>query len=741
MEQITLNGAWRLRGADMTGRSEEKIDLVATVPSMAQVTLMEAGILPADIYMGQNIIETERYENFEWWYDRTFTVTEIRDRAFLVFRGVDCLAEYFLNGEKIGESDNMFIAFEFDVSGKLREGENTFTVHIKSPIWGTHHAKLDLWGLGGTWNAPANTAIRRAPHSYGWDILPRAVTSGIWRDVYLEFRDKIRFTQTFFDFRNPFAYAFRFDTESDLADFRDVEIEVSGVCGDSEFSVRKPVYSKAGSIVLAIPRLKKWWPRDFGEQNLYDMTLRIYSEGNLVHEKKERIGIRSIELDRTAITDGENGRFRFIINGQEIFIRGTNWVPMDAFHCRDKARYGKALELLYDSNCNMVRCWGGNVYEDHEFFDFCDEKGILVWQDFAMACANYPQDDDFAAKLYREAEWVIREYRNHPSLAIWCGDNEVDQFNYFRKMKPSDNRLTREVLYSAVARNDAGRPYLESSPYIEDCMLTEKGKAFSEEHMWGSRDYYKASYYKENKSHFASELGYHGCPSLESLKKFIRPEKLWPYAADNEDWRLHSADRYGTWDRVMLMERQVRQLFGEVPTDPETYITASQISQAEADKYLLERMRIDRPRKSGVIWWNLIDGWPSTSDAVVDYYYEKKLAYRYIQRSQAPFAIMADELRSWTSRIVACNDTLVEKRGKFRIYDVVEKRTRVEKDFVAAPNCVTDLVRIPLNYSDHRLLIFTWELEDGTTGMNHYLAGFPSFSLAQYLEWLDQELI
>ena len=558
MEQISLNGAWRLRGADMTGRSEEKIDLVATVPSMAHVTLMEAGILPADIYMGQNIIETERYENFEWWYDRTFTVESVRDRAFLVFRGVDCLAEYFLNGEKIGESDNMFIAFEFDVSGKLRAGENTLTVHIKSPIWGTHHAKLDLWGLGGTWNAPANTAIRRAPHSYGWDILPRAITSGIWRDVYLEFRDKIRFTQTFFDFRNPFAYAFRFDTESDLADFRDVEIEVSGVCGDSEFSVRKSVYSKAGSIVLAIPRLKKWWPRDFGEQNLYDMTLRIYSEGTLVHEKKERIGIRSIELDRTAVTDGENGRFRFIINGQEVFIRGTNWVHMDAFHCRDKARYRKALELLYDANCNMVRCWGGNVYEDHEFFDFCDEKGILVWQDFAMACANYPQDDEFAAGLYREAEWVIREYRNHPSLAVWCGDNEVDQFNFYRKMKPSANRLTREVLPAAVARNDAGRPYLESSPFIEDGMLTEKGKALSEEHMWGSRDYYKASYYKENKSHFASELGYHGCPSLESLKKFIRPELLWPYAADNEDWRLHSADRYGTWDRVMLMERQVR---------------------------------------------------------------------------------------------------------------------------------------------------------------------------------------
>ena len=190
----------------------------------------------------------------------------------------------------------------------------------------------------------------------------------------------------------------------------------------------------------------------------------------------------------------------------------------------------------------------------------------------------------------------------------------------------------------------------------------------------------------------------------------------------------------------MLMERQVRQLFGQVPTDPEDYILASQISQAEADKYLIERMRVDRPNKSGIIWWNLLDGWPQMSDAVVDYYFKKKLAYRYIQRAQAPFVIIADEIRSWNSRIVACNDTLEEKRGTFRIFDVTENRVRVEKEFVAPANASVELLRIPLFYSDQRLLIISWECGE-EKGFNHYLAGFPAFSLTQYREWLEQGLL
>jgi beta-mannosidase len=188
----------------------------------------------------------------------------------------------------------------------------------------------------------------------------------------------------------------------------------------------------------------------------------------------------------------------------------------------------------------------------------------------------------------------------------------------------------------------------------------------------------------------------------------------------------------------MLMERQVRQLFGEVPTDPEDYILASQISQAEADKYFIERARASRPRMSGIIWWNLLDGWPQMSDAVVDYYFEKKLAYRYIKRSQAPFAILFDEIKSWNLRLLAANDTLSWVKGCVKVTDADTDQVIVERSFSARPNATNELCRLPMYYSEQRLLLIEWELEDGTVGHNHYLAGFPAFSLERYRAWLAQ---
>jgi beta-mannosidase len=255
-----------------------------------------------------------------------------------------------------------------------------------------------------------------------------------------------------------------------------------------------------------------------------------------------------------------------------------------------------------------------------------------------------------------------------------------------------------------------------------------------EDHLWGARDYFKSDFYKNAPAHFVSEMGYHGCPSLESIKKFISPEKVWPYQ-NNSEWILHSADQNGDDGRVMLMHKQVRQLFGEIPTDPETYITASQLSQAEAKKFFIEHMRIGRPTKCGIIWWNLLDGWPQMSDAVVDYYYDKKIAYRYIKRSQAPFSVAVDEIQNWGSGVFALNDTLTEKRGKVKITDAETGEVMREFSFTAPKNASTRITTLPLFYSDHKMLIIDWELEDGECGRNHFLVGYPPFDLKKYVEW------
>lgn len=736
MKTISLNGTWQLRGKRQEGEPLGELFLEATVPGCVQLDLSKAGYLPADLYMGENILQTQQFEEYEWWYTRTFTAPEAKENAYLVFEGVDCIAEYFLNDVLIGKSENMLIPHEFEVSDFLRDGENTLTVHIQSPVIAAHYENYTATAML-TWeNAPVDTGIRRAPHSYGWDIMPRAVTSGLWRDVKLEIRDRLYFSQLFFK-TTATDCALLYEVESKWQDFKDVEIEAVGGCGDSTFAVRAPLNTgKAGRIILPISNPKVWWPYGYGEANVYDAVVRIYSCGELIHEETASFGLRTIQLDRTDTTDEYNGQFRFLINGVEIMCKGSNWVPLDAFHCRDAARYDEALALVKDIGCNILRCWGGNVYEDHTFYDFCDRNGVMIWQDFSMACRIYPETNRFKKLIEEEATRIVRRLRNHPSIILWAGDNEIDQL-ISTFTNPSINRINREVLPGIIAQNDISRPYLASSPYISD-VVYESGPSLSssEDHVWGPRDYYKSNFYKENRAHFISEIGYHGCPSLESIRKFITPEKVWPYH-NNSEWILHSSDQKGSDHRVLLMENQVRQLFGTVPTDPEEYVLASQISQAEAKKYFIERMRVKRPQKTGVIWWNLLDGWPQMSDAIVDYYFTKKLAYSYVKRSQAPFCIIADEIDNWNIKIFACNDTLQEKSGHFTVTDAETNEILLDKDFAAEVNTSTCIGEIPLFYSEHRVLLIRWDV-NGESGFNHYLCGYPPIDLNWYKTFVKE---
>ena len=731
MKTILLNGTWSLKGQNQLSKKDSAVSITATVPGCVQLDLSRAGYLPDDLFMGENILEAEKYEKYEWWYERKFDAPEKRENVYLVFEGVDCLAQYYLNGVKIGESDNALISHEFRIDEYIKPGENTLTVHIRSvtlaadsedyPVRLLHSIDID------------GCYIRKAPHSFGWDIMPRAVTAGLWREVRLEVRDRIYFSQAFIGNaweQNIFYYTLNTDRE----DVKGVEIELVGACGDSTVRGRHRCKKRFGRFGITVENPKLWYPYGYGEANVYDCKARIYEDGVLVHEADVSFGIRDVKLDRRDPDGTDDGQFRFLINGVEVMCKGSNCVPLDAFHCRDAERYDKALELVRDIGCNILRMWGGNVYEDHKFFDFCDRNGIMVWQDFSMACAEYPENDRFKDKIQKEATAVIRKLRQHPSIIVWAGDNEVDAC--FPMYDPNENKITREWIPACVRDNDIGRPYLPSSPYISKEMHAMgvrsqvHGSVLPEDHLWGPRDYFKSDFYKNNKAHFVSETGYHGCPSFESIKKFITPDRVWPYT-DNPEWILHSSDQNGNDSRVMLMENQVRQLFGTVPKTPEEYILASQISQAEAKKYFIERMRVGRPQKTGIIWWNLLDGWPQMSDAVVDYYFTKKLAYGYIKRSQAPFVIAADEITSWRLPIYACNDTLNKKCGHLTVRDAHTDTVLHECDFCAEINTATKIADIPVYYSEQKILIFEWEI-NGERGFNHYLCGYPPFSLEAY---------
>ena len=455
-----------------------------------------------------------------------------------------------------------------------------------------------------------------------------------------------------------------------------------------------------------------------------------------------------------ALTDAKgSGEFCFYVNGERVFIRGTNWVPLDAFHSRDAARLPKALELLWESGCNATRCWGGNVYESDAFFDFCDSHGILVWQDFAMGCATYPITEAVREDLKKEMRVIIPRLRQHPSLLLWAGDNENDIAASWQTLSrdPNENLLTRQVLREMVLRLDPVRPYLPSSPFI-DREARGRLNEVPEDHLWGPRDYFKSDFYTKSVAHFASETGYHACPTPASVRQFISEDHLMPWRG-NDEWYVHatsielapgSADPFAHKDctsapyayRIALMANQIKVLFGEEPEDLERFAIASQISQSEANKFFIERFRTAKWRRTGIIWWNLIDGWPQFSDAVVDYYYRRKLAYFTTARLQSPVCLMMQEPENGRQTLMGVNDTRVDQEVTFTVDDLVDRRNRWEGKATLAANAATPVLTLPEQPDPHFYVItFTF---DGKTVKNHYVTGKPPYSLDRFVAWLKE---
>lgn len=729
--------------------------IAAVVPGNVELDLMKTGVLP-DPRIGSNIHLLRDYEQYEWWYERTFTVdegfvasennTRQTPKLELVFHGVDCYATYWLDGEELGRSDNMFIEHRFDVTGKLTPGkQHVLAVRLQSPILEALQKTYDPSSFA----LPINFEslwVRKAAHSFGWDIFGRAVSFGLWRSVELVAHAVNEITELYVATtaasEKQATVQLFYQLAIEPRRLSDLQMRVTGRCGEASFSSTKMLKFAYGKIELEVGDPKLWWPRGYGDANLYTLTTELLSGGEVIASRTDTIGIRTLELLRTEVTTLERpGQFQFKVNGVPIQIKGSNWVPVDQFHSLDAGKYEAAIDLAADLNCNMLRSWGGNVYEDHAFFDLCDRHGILVWQDFAMACAIYPQAPEFQETLRVEATAVVRKLRNHPSLAVWAGDNECDEFFLLQGLDPNNNILTRRVLPEVVFQCDPYRPYVPSSPYVSpEAYKMKSSVAWPERHLWGPRDYFKSTYYTSAMMHFIGEMGYHGCPNRSSMEKFLDADMLWPWQ-DNPQWVIHGTDPLGDPTsmyhfRVKLMADQIGELFGEIPEQLEDFIIASQISQAEAKKYFIESSRL-KSSCSGILWWNLLDGWPQFSDAVVDYYGVKKLAYHYIKRVQQPVCIMIDEPESWHVAVKVSNESRRAASGTFRVWDGDTGETLLSGEYAAAPGVVTELGRLRAPYSAQRLLLIEWTA-DGVKHGNHYMMGSPGFSFARYKSWMQR---
>ncbi len=404
----------------------------ATVPGNVEIDLQAAGKIK-DPEKGNNVYALRQYEAYQWWYHRTFPTPEFKpgERVEIVFEGLDCLGKIWINDKLTGETDNMLIDHRFDITDLLRkDGPNTIYVCINPAVVEGRKYLNGVVGSRSDFN-PESMNIRKAPHMYGWDIMPRLVSAGLWRDVHLEIIKPTRLKDIYWMTNNldvskgKAELILDWEIATDYPTIDGLTMEVSLKYNSATVYTNSfPLIYYSGRQKISLDNVKFWWPKGYGEPALYEGTLRIIDDKKKVlDEKSQIIGIRTAELIHSEITSKEKpGEFVFKINGEKIFVRGTNWVPLDALHSRDHKHLEDVFRMINDLNCNMIRCWGGNVYEDHDFFDLCDRNGVMVWQDFAMGCATYPQNNEFAEKIRKEAIAVVLKLRRHPS---WFYGQEI----------------------------------------------------------------------------------------------------------------------------------------------------------------------------------------------------------------------------------------------------------------------------------------------------------------------------
>lgn len=777
MHSISLDGDWTLYGSpDRHNLINPRDGLAksglqhwpAQVPGNVELDLQRAGTLP-DPFFGNNIFALRPYESWDWWYEREFDLSENGGSGSwdLVLEGVDCLATIWLNGQLVGQSANALVPHRFAIGPLLNPGtSNRLTIHLASALEAARRMPYEPSQM--SWEHRwEGLRIRKAPHVWGWDIMPRAVSAGLWRSVRLEAVPADRFDWIYYWTRSvrndvtgtgaDLGVHFQVHTAGSLDNLR---VEFEGVCDDHRFTYTWPLEFTADGCTIPVPGARLWWPGKHGKPNLYMVTARLLRGEELLAEHSERIGLRTIKVRSTAVSgspsersslDNPPGRFDrppdpehhfyLEVNNQPVFAHGSNWVPLDAFHSRDVERVERAITLAVESGCNMLRCWGGNAYESKRFFDLCDENGLMVWQDFAFACCAYPQDPAFLEQVRAEAEQIVPLLRNHASLALWCGDNENDMLYLSEGLDPQTNRLTREVLPQVLQRLDPHRAYLPGSPYYSP-ETVRSGKPNPEQHLWGPRGYYKSPFYTRHSAHLIGEIGYHGCPSPRSLAEFLPQDELWPWDA-HASWQTHCVVHWHNTvrerDRIRLMANQIRELFGEIPDNLEDFALASQITQAEAKKFFIESTRLRKWHTSGILWWNLLDGWPQFSDAVVDYYYCRKLAWHFIRRAQLPVALIVGESGGGKYLpLVLCNDTPQNETVSWRAWEAGSDTLLTSGSQLLPAGENWQVGRIRTYSSEQRLILLQWEYGDGTVCGSHYLAGSPPFNLAQYKGWLDQ---
>lgn len=680
--EILLSGNWHFRQAG--GQTWVK----ASVPGTVHDDLLFHQLIP-DPFIGTNEDLVQWVEKEDWEYRTLFRVPKamLKEEAIILeFNGLDTYADVYLNGKKILEADNMFLAWEVDVKNEIKSGENELLIYFHSPVKRGMEKlqQLDYLLPAANEQAPegeqTNIFTRKAPFHYGWDWGPRLVTSGVWRPVKLKAWSKARITEPYLatdSIAGDIAIV-RMDVLLDILSAGDYSF-VTRMDGEEVSRIPLPEmlpgkFPVSQMLPVLEPRL--WWTNGLGESYLYKVEFLLESESKEIDTYSLDFGIRTLKLVQKPDEAGHT--FHFELNGVPVFMKGANVIPSEPLTPRVTAEtYGRLISDAVDANMNMLRVWGGAIYEEDLFYELCDQNGLLVWQDFMFACALQPGDEAHLENIRKEAEYNVKRLRNHASIALWCGNNENlhgwHAWGWQEMYTPEQaafvwrtyERIFHEILPEAVAKFDPKTAYHSSSPSSVGNTLADRRSG--DEHDWtvyfGQAPF---SNHEKNVPRFVSEYGLQSFANMETIRYFAGDEQL----GLNSPIMHHRQRSLMDWLKPgftgnHMIEWYAKQYYPETKSFEELAFV-SQLVQAKAYKTALEAHRRNMPHCMGSLYWQLNDCWPTTSWSTVDYLGNWKASH-YAVRKANQVVIASPALEDGIVRVYVVSDLLREVPAKMKL--------------------------------------------------------------------------
>lgn len=690
--KLDLNGIWQVKNLTDDGALFEGI-----VPSTNYNDLLRNDLIP-DPFFGTNENKTLWVGDKDWSYQRNFNLSsEILsfERIELVANCLDTIAEIYINGVSIAKTSNAHISYRFNVKENLVNGENSIEIIFKSP---NNFAKNESQRIGKKFNVVGldkRIFIRKNQSHFGWDWGPEIPYVGITKDIYIDYGflpqiSNLNVTQRHEN--NKVDLNFSFDIDGLIEKYANEIYTIKVISPTGQEIVKSGRLSKNISRPITIENPVLWWTRELNPvdaQPLYEVIITL-GERVAYDTKNVKIGLRTIELDRNKDEFGSN--FRFILNGVPIFAKGANWIPADSLIDRvGKNEYKYYIDTAIKSNMNMIRVWGGGFYEDEEFYSLCDKKGILVWQDFCFACRPYPFfDEGFLNNVRDEIAYNVSRIRLHPSLALWCGNNEIEQMFNTWFFKTAFIKANKQFFWEQVEKElrvfDTQTPYIPTSPVGVEFNKAVSNDNHGDNHLWvvwhGLQD---VKYYRKRKTRFCSEFGFESLPDLKTIEKFATKED---YSINSKVFLAHQKCMLGN----QKMEYYITSRF-RLPKNFEDYIYLSQACQMECIKDATEFWRRNRDRCNGSLYWQLNDCWPVCSWSSIDYYGNFKALQYHAKHFFAPLCVSI-EVNKKDIKVYVLNDTLSDTDVKlnFKVVDFDKGIVDIISNNYSIKKCSTTLI-------------------------------------------------